>query len=62
VPQALQRALAVLTVLRAAVLAPSIWQNIDNQLGDVGGEHASEAHWALDAGHLIIAAGALGST
>src|SRR6266545_8185786 len=58
------RALAVLTVLGAAVLAPSIWQNIGNQLGDVGGEHASEAHWALDAAHLILllTAGALSST
>jgi len=58
------RALAALTVLCAAVLAPGIWQNIDDQLRDVGGEHASEAHWALDAAHviLLLTAGALSST
>jgi uncharacterized membrane protein YoaK (UPF0700 family) len=58
------RPLAALTTLTAAALAPSLWQNLTRQLDNVGGEHATEAHWALDAAHvlLLLAAGALAST
>jgi hypothetical protein len=58
------RPLAALTTLAAAALAPSLWQNLTRQLDNAGGEHATEAHWALDAAHviLLLAAGALAST
>jgi hypothetical protein len=58
------RPLAALTILAAAALAPSLWQNLTRQLDNAGGEHATEAHWALDAAHviLLLAAGALAST
>lgn len=60
----IDRPLAALTTLAAAALAPSVWQNLARQLDNVGGEHATEAHWALDAAHvvLLLAAGALAST
>jgi hypothetical protein len=60
----IDRPLAALTTLAAAALAASVWQNLTWQLDSVGGEHATEAHWALDAAHviLLLAAGALAST
>jgi hypothetical protein len=60
----IDRPLAALTALAAAALAGSVWQNLTRQLDNVGGEHATEAHWALDAAHviLLLAAGALAST
>jgi hypothetical protein len=60
----IDRPLAALTTLAAAALAASVWQNLTRQLDNVGGEHATEAHWALDAAHviLLLAAGALAST
>ncbi len=56
--------LAGLTAIAAVLLAPDIWQNFSWQVQGLGGEHATQAHWALDSSHalVLLAGGALAST